>query len=312
MTDKDTLLAILELDCKPDVLITRISWIAKAFDLKIHLALFEPDSGALLGGFAFSGEAEKIRQNIQRTRTEIVEGYADKLRDADIEVSSTVLQTRPLEEGVLEIAASVNPKLIVKSTTYHSFAERSSLVDSDWQLIRNCSYPLWFVKSESMPENPTIVAAVDPSNAHDKPAALDHEIVKSAKAVANVANGDVQLIHVYERLVGIGRAANKAFKPNPLQIKEIDTRIKDEHRSALDQLATTHGLDVENAHQLPGRTHEIIPTFVRTRHTGLVVMGALARWGIKRKIIGSTAERLIDHIACDILIVCLNDRQLYD
>jgi nucleotide-binding universal stress UspA family protein len=34
-------------------------------------------------------------------------------------------------------------------------------------------------------------------------------------------------------------------------------------------------------------------------------MGALARWGLKRAVIGSTAERVLDQLPCDILLVRL-------
>lgn len=54
MTKLDTLLAILELDCNPDTLITRTAWIAQSFGFNVHLVLFEPQSGALLGRFAAS------------------------------------------------------------------------------------------------------------------------------------------------------------------------------------------------------------------------------------------------------------------
>jgi universal stress protein E len=312
MADRNTLLAILELDCAPDTLIDRSAWIAKAFSLDVHLVLYAPDSGALLGGFSLSNEADRIRESIHQGQKVVVEEYADKLRDAGLEVTTGVLQLRPLGDGVLNIAKFVNPKLVVKSTTSHSAAERSVLVDSDWQLMRICPYPLWFAKSDSMPEKPTIVAAVDPSNANDKPAVLDHEIVRSAKVVADATDGEVQLVHVYERLAGINKAAMRAINPEVLPIDEIDARIKAEHRSALDALTSDCGLDAEQAHQLPGRTHEIIPTFVRTRKTGLLVMGALARWGIKKMVIGSTTERVIDHVDCDILIVRLSEYQLYD
>ncbi len=312
MPEKDTLLAILEMDCSPDTLIDRAAWIARSFDLNVHLVLFEPDGGALLGRFSISNEADRIRQHIQATQTEIVEDYASKMRSTGIDVTTSVLELRPLGERILSIAAAVKPKLIVKATRSHSAAERSTLVDSDWQLMRICPVPLWLVKSENMPTNPVIIAAVDPCNAHDKPAALDHEIVQTAKAVAKVAEGEVHLLHVYERLVGIGAAANREFKSSTLPIDEIDARIKSEHRSAVDALAKACEISSDHAHQLPGRTRDILPTFARSRNAGLVVMGALARWGIKRMIVGSTAERVIDHMACDVLIVRLSEHQLYD
>lgn len=311
-SDKNTILAILELDSDPENLINRVTWIAQSFNYRVHLVLFEPESGALLGGFAISNEADVIRQELQRTQDVIVESYAAKLRDNGIEVMTSVLRQRPLDDGILAIAISVKAKIIVKAIHFHSIAERGILVDTDWQLMRTSAYPLWFVKSEPMPENPVVVAAVDPSNAHDKPAALDREIAQTAKAVARAVDGDVHLLHTYERLAGIGRAANRTFKPVKLPIDEIDARISKEHRKALDKLAADCGIDAEHTHQLPGSTQDILPTFARSRKAGLVVMGALARWGVKRMLIGSTAERVIDHLPCDVLIVRISEYQLWD
>lgn len=312
IADKNTILAILELDSNPDILINRVTWIAQSFDYRVHLVLFEPESGALLGGFAISNEADAIRQELQNTQDEIVESYAAKLQDSGVDVTTSVLRQRPLDDGILAIAISVKARMIVKATRFHSIAERGILVDTDWQLMRASAYPLWFVKSDEMPENPDVVAAVDPSNAHDKPAALDREIVQTAKAVARAIEGDVHLLHTYERISGIGKAAIRTFKPIKLPIDEIDARIKQEHRNALDALAADCGVDAEHTHQLPGNTQDILPTFARSRNAGLVVMGALARWGVKRMLIGSTAERVIDHLPCDVLVVRLGEYQLWD
>jgi len=312
LTDKDTVLAILELDSDPDNLIERVTWIAQSFDYRVHLVLFEPENGALLGGFAISNEAEAIRQELQRVQDEIAASYADTLRDNGVEVTTSVLRQRPLDDGIQAIAMSVKARMIVKAIRYHSTAERSILVDTDWQLMRVSPYPIWFVKSDRMPENPVIVAAVDPSHAHDKPAVLDREIAQTANAVARAVDGDVHLLHTYERLAGIGKAANRTFKPIKVPIDEIDARIKAEHRNALDKLAADCGIDAEHTHQLPGSTQDILPTFARSLNAGLVVMGALARWGVKRMLIGSTAERVIDHLPCDVLIVRLSEYQLWD
>lgn len=312
MADKDTILAILELDSDPDNLIDRVIWIAQSFDCRVHLVLFEPENGALLGGFAISNEAEAIRQELKYVQDEIVESYAAKIRDNGVDAMTSVLRQRPLDDGILAIAMSVKAKMIVKAVRFHSIAERGILVDTDWQLMRTSAYPLWFVKSDQMPENPAIVAAVDPSHSHDKPAALDREIVQTAKVVAKAIDGDVHLLHTYERIAGIGKAANRTFKPVKLPIDEIDARIKTEHRKALDALAADCGVDADHTHQLPGSTQDILPTFARSRNAGLVVMGALARWGVKRMLIGSTAERVIDHLPCDVLIVRLGEYQLWE
>lgn len=309
MSQHETVLAILELECVPDRLLERSIWLANTFACNVHLVLFEPDSGAFLGGFSLSNEADIIRDELYRAQEAIVEEHAARIRDAGIEVTTGVLQTRPLGDGIIEIAATLQPKFVVKATEFHSASARSILVDTDWQLMRTCPYPLWLVRSETMPANPYIIAAVDPANSHDKPAELDREIIHQAGAVAEATGGELHLLHVYQRLIGIGKAANRAINASRLPIDKIDARIKAEHRSALDALAGDCGIAQENTHQLPGRTHEILPAFARSHGSGLIVMGSLARWGIKRSIIGSTAERVVDHLACDILIVRLAEEQ---
>ena len=154
-----------------------------------------------------------------------------------------------------------------------------------------------------MREKPVIVAAVDPTHSHDKPAALDHFIVDHAQSLARATGGEVHLLHTYHRLVGIGREATRTFKPIELPLDELSRKIQAEHRAKLDELAKANDIDEEHTHQLPGDTKELLPTFARTHGADLVVMGALARWGLKRAVLGSTAEKVLDHLPCDILVV---------
>jgi universal stress protein E len=67
-------------------------------------------------------------------------------------------------------------------------------------------------------------------------------------------------------------------------------------------LAATEDIDTAAVNLLPGRTREILPAFARSHNASVVVMGAVARTGLKRRMIGSTAEHVIDHVPCDILI----------
>jgi universal stress protein E len=213
------------------------------------------------------------------------------------------MEERPIADGVLQRAVDLEPRYIVKGTQYHSAAERSIFVDTDWHLIRVCPYPLWLVKPHAIREKPVIVAAVDPTHSHDKPAELDQAIVNAAQVIAEQTGGELHLLHTYHRLVGVGREATRTFKPIELPVDELAEKIQAEHRQKLDELASANGIDAKHTHQLPGDTKELLPVFARTHGADLVVMGALARWGLKRAILGSTAEKVLDHLPCDILIV---------
>ena len=123
--------------------------------------------------------------------------------------------------------------------------------------------------------------------------------------VTTNVDGEIHLLHTYQRIAGIGREATKTFKPIRLPIDELSKKIQKEHREQLDSLAAANDIDGDHTHQLPGSTRDLLPTFARTHGADVVVMGALARWGLRRMIIGSTAEKVLDHLPCDILIVRL-------
>jgi universal stress protein E len=48
---------------------------------------------------------------------------------------------------------------------------------------------------------------------------------------------------------------------------------------------------------------EAIPQVVRQTRSSIVVMGAISRSGFKGAFIGNTAERVLDDLSCDLLVV---------
>jgi universal stress protein E len=303
MSDTDKILVIVEPDVHPADVIARAVWLAKLTQCDLELLLCDPDIGPLREGLLVSNEARDIAREIRAAQEEILEELAEPARAAGINVNADVLEERPIADGVLHHALNLQPRYVLKATHYHSAAERSIFVDTDWQLIRSCPYPIWLVKPHELREQPVIVAAVDPTHSHDKPAALDNVIVDAAQEIGSATKGDVHLFHSYHRLIGIGREATRTFKPIKLPVDELSQKISDEHRARLDELANARGIDAEHTHQLPGDAKELLPMFARTQGADLVVMGALARWGLKRAVLGSTAEKVLDQLPCDVLIV---------
>ena len=303
MSGSDSILVIVEPDLHPTEVIARATWLATLAKCDLHLLLCDSDIGPLREGLLVSNEARDIAREIKAAQAEMIEDLAMPARDAGLTVNTEVLDERPIADGVLHHAINLEPRFVVKGTDYHSAAERSIFVDTDWQLIRSCPFPLWLVKPHEIREHPIIVASVDPTHSHDKPATLDSVIVDAAQAVASAAGGEVHLFHTYHRLVGIGREATRTFKPIKLPVDELSKEIQEDHRARLEELADAKGIAEDRIHQLPGNTKELLPMFARTQGADLVVMGALARWGLKRAVLGSTTERTLDQLPCDVLIV---------
>ncbi|MEX2123240.1 MAG: universal stress protein [Woeseia sp.] len=303
MASSDTLLVVIEPDIIPQEVVERAVWLAERTGCDLTLLLCDADVTALANDFYVSNETKAIAENMRAAQHEILEDLALPARKHNINVNLDVLDERPVADGVLQRALEMNPRFVVKGTQFHGEAKRAIFVDTDWYLIRTCPYPLWLVKPHAMGGRPAIVAAVDPTHGHDEAARVDQLIVEQAQAIADKTDGEVHLLHTYQPLRGIGAEATKTFKPIRLAIDELSERIAQDHREKLDALAAAHGIGKGHTHQLPGATRDVLPWFAREKKADLVVMAAVARWSLQRAVIGSTAEKVLDHLPCDILIV---------
>lgn len=64
-----------------------------------------------------------------------------------------------------------------------------------------------------------------------------------------------------------------------------------------------YGIARKKAHLVCGDPTFALPALARSMRAGLVVMGAVSRSGLKRIFIGNTAERVLDTLQCDVLVV---------
>jgi len=298
----DIVLAIIELDTFPKEVAQRAAWIAERYGYDLEFLFSDPSLGVLRDSYLVSAKAQQIADNIRDGQEQILRELADEVASSGLTISTSVTHERPAADAIVAKAIETEPKFVVKGTSFRSPAERASFTYTDWRLIRTLTVPLWLVKPQQLKEQPVIVAAVDPTHRHDKEGTLDQVIVDAAKALAANTGGHLHLLHTYERLVEIGRHAMLTFKPVKLPIEELEQNIKEMHREKLDALAGRNGIAADDVHQLPGRAHEILPMFARAQGADVVVMGALQRSAHKRRVLGSTAEKVLDHLPCDILI----------
>lgn len=300
---KKTILCVVELDNNPDEVVARATWLAQLFDCELELVLSEPTTNYLGETFVYFAEMQTLADSIRSEQDAILDRLASVAKDGGVTVRTSVSTERPEAHMIVDKADSCDAYMVVKGTHYHSPSERASLAHTDWQLIRKLQRPLWFAKPFEWKEKSVVIAAVDPIHSHDKTATLDRKIIDSGQQVVDKCGGELLLFHTYERLEEIGARVTWRIKPEKLVVDKLDEKIQKEHREALENLAKDCGIDSAAVHQLPGRTHELLPTFARANDANLVVMGALARSAIQQRILGSTAAKVLDHLPCDVLVV---------
>ena len=299
----DTILTIIELENYPEQVVERATWLAKLTNSELELLLCDPTSSYVREEFIVSSEVRDLVNELYEAEGDALARLAELPRTQGIKVATDISHDRPIEDVIINRASDIDPRFVVKGTHYHTPAERATFSDTDWQLMKRLDFALWFVKPVAWKEKPLIVAAVDPMHQQDEEALLDARIVSMAQSLADECQGRVALLHTYQRLVEIGSRATWAIKPVKLPIDELDQKLRDEHRQKLDSFARECGVDADAVHQLPGRAHELLPSFAQSHGASLIVMGALSRSGLRKRYIGNTAARVLDHLPCDILVI---------
>jgi universal stress protein E len=159
------------------------------------------------------------------------------------------------------------------------------------------------VKPASQAAVKTIIAAVDPVHDRDKPADLDHDIITTAQKLAAIANGELHVVHAFDPAPAYVVSVDALSFPIAEPIREVMQGLKMRHTKALDALLAGYAISKDRIHLGEGGTREVLMASIDDLHADVVVMGAVARGALKRMLLGSTAELLLDHVPCDLLII---------
>ena len=282
---------------------SRATWIARQSGAELELLVCYYNE-YLSGDRLFdSPSLQKARHEVIENQERHLEELAEPIRDTGIVVTTTAVWDHPLYAGVVRHAVATNADIVFKDTHHHSAVERAVLSNTDWNLIRTCPVPLWLVKPHELAEPPVFVAAIDPMHEHDKPAALDDEIQQLSKLLGKTVHGEVRAFHSYDPRIAMATATANAYIPVSLPFDEIENKMHEDHHRKFREITSYHEIGEEKSHLVAGLTHEELPLIAKSLNADVVVMGAVARNRLKRLFIGATAERTLEHLPCDMLIV---------
>jgi universal stress protein E len=261
-----------------------------------HVLTAEMYPAPLIGSQKFFASFEiDVRQSAIRR----LEAIADRLRMHSIRVTVSAKWDFPAHEAIIRHGRDIKADLIV--ACQHAGRHRMPWLMqlTDWELVRHSPVPLLLVKNPHPYRHPTILAAIDPGLAHEKPQTLDREILRIAGKWSSLLRGQLHAVHSYGSLRF--EMAAEAVTPAMLGVLQRDA----EQLALKRRMRTVAPLRIARKRQhlsaLPP-ADAITQTALQVQST-IVVMGVVSRTAIKRLLIGSTAERVLGLLPCDLLIV---------
>ena len=294
------LVAIKDYEAKATPALVKAGQLAKA--LGASLEIFHGIASPLyVDGYTTpSIELPEIEHTFRERILGHLEKMAARLRHDGIKVSTAAEWDFPVYEAIVRRAHQIKADLIVADQHLGRHTAAGLLHLTDWELLRLSPVPVLLVKTPGTYRNPVVLAAVDPGHTYAKPAKLDQRILATSATIAHALRGTQHVLHAY---VPFPFAADPHTMVSQETVARLEAEAAEAAQKALDRELRARRIPRTQRHLMGRHPSDAIVETARETHSSIVVMGAISRSGLKRLFIGNTAERTLDLLSCDVLIV---------
>jgi universal stress protein E len=300
----DRILAVIDPTTESQPALAKAATLARRSGAALELFISDFDPSLSGQPFFDTDKLRQLREEFVAERLEYLEEAAEELRAEGLAVETHVHWDNPTYRGIVRRVEESSPDLVVKDTHYHTVLRRTLFTNTDWSLIRTCPVPLLLARAGDWPDTPRIVAALDPGHLGDKPASLDHDLLEWAELLASCMGGELHAVHAF---FPAALLATTTMAGMPLVSGITSAEIVETERrriaGVLAGIVAAHGVAAERVHLEQGAANEVLPRVAEKLGAALIVMGAVSRSRLQEVFLGSTAERVLDRIGCDVLVV---------
>jgi universal stress protein E len=252
-------------------------------------------------------ELERLQPSAVAAQAEIVqkqramlESLAQSLRDWGVQVDTKVLWDRSVSEGLSSEVRESRADLLVVGAHQRESLLHTRFINVERELVRLCPCPLLIVKGPRVVCYRSVLAAIDPLHRHAEPSGLDRAVLAAAREIGRACGVPWRVVHAFPDPASFSVVSSVEVSPGVFYGTE---NIESVHRQAVQELVgeyvgTPALIDVR-----PGEPAEVIAQVVHKRAIELVVLGALKRSALAQALLGSTAERVVAEVNCDVLLV---------
>ena len=281
---KTRLFVVIDPTADHQLALVKASLIAKLGDCHIHAFLCVYQEMEEGGGYASRRDFK--RQTLTKARV-----WLDELMQpgkmSGLSCTTEVVWNSRWVQCLIRAIEKSNCDLVIKSSFHHTRARRFFSKTADYHLMHHCACPILFTHQDQEWKSDRILACLDLESGDPQHARLNNVIMRDARAFADIVGLDLY----------IGCAYVNAIDGEHLA---LETRG---HEPGREQLGELYRLAPERVVLRQGSVVEALQAICAETDPSIVIIGTLARTGIRGKLIGNTAEKLLDIVTADLLTV---------
>lgn len=244
-----------------------------------------------------SEEREEMRQGVVNHRTQWLNGLIKPYVDDGLDITAKVIwHSRPFE-CVLQEVKEQHHDLVITSAHHHSLLKSFIFTPSDWHLLRRCPCPVLVTKRHGWPAGSNILAAINISDDPEQ-IELNERIIHEAKVLAMLVKANLHLINAFPAPI-----VNIALELPGFSPELYSDAMQQHHQTEMQNYANKFDIPSEHVHIIEGMPEDVLPELAKSLDAELTILGSAGRTGWSAAFIGNTAERVVDLIHGDLLVV---------
>jgi universal stress protein E len=206
---------------------------------------------------------------------------------SDVPYTTEVVWNSKWVESSIRAFEKSGCDLMVKSSFHHSKARRFFSMTSDYTLMHRCACPILFTHQAQDWKSDRLLACLDLESEDSQHTRLNKGIIRDARAFADIVGMDLYIACAY----------TDAINAEHLPVKRRS------HEIGSEQIGELYNIDPKRVLLRQGDIIETLQALCEETNPSIVIIGTLARAGVSGKLIGNTAEKLLDVVDADLLTV---------
>lgn len=240
-----------------------------------------------------AAQKKQVRERLLGEREASVRARIEACRSAGQKVGLKAVWEKDLHRWINKRCAGGRYLAVVKTGHRSESLVHTSL---DWQLLRECPAPVLIVASKKWHRVRPVLATLDLASSNAAKRALNRKVLRAASQLAQGLGVELEIITAIEVPVLLqdldlvdpavfARDAEAAMQPG---IKE---------------LAEACDIPLKAFRCKRGPVERVIASRAARVRAQIVVMGTVGRKGVKARLLGNTAEKVLGHLKTDVLAI---------